>query len=278
MRSSDPAVGPEILAEVVRLARRAGALLVEMQHAGALETQAKPDGSPLTRADTAAHALLAAGLAALAPYAVCSEESEPHEHLRRRDGEPLWIVDPLDGTREYIRGASAFSVNIALVERGVPVLGVVDAPALGVTYFAQRGAGAFRIVAGAEPERLHCAQAFGAGARIVVSGSDRRVAWAAVGCLAGARVEAISSSVKLGFVAEGSAFAYPRVTPSSEWDIAAGHAIVAEAGGRVVGSDGRDLTYDKADPLNPAFVASGVPAVIAHAAAVLAAAPERTAP
>jgi 3'(2'), 5'-bisphosphate nucleotidase len=271
MNSSDAGARARILADVVRLTQRAGAALVAMQRAGALETRAKADGSPLTRADEAAHALLASGLAQIAPYGVFSEESEPHENAQRRSSARLWIVDPLDGTRDYIRGSNAFSVNVALVENGVPVLGVIDAPGLGVTYYAQRGAGAFRLAAGTAPQALRCARSIVDGARIVVSGSDRRVAWSAVACFARARVEAVSSSVKLGFVADATAFAYPRLTPSSEWDIAAGHAILAEAGGRVIGPDGRDLTYNKIDPLNPAFVATGVPAVAAELTAILTA-------
>jgi len=181
----------------------------------------------------------------------------------------VWIVDPLDGTREYIKRSKEFTVNVALVENGVPVLGVMDAPGLAVTYYAERGCGAFRIVADGVPERIRCAQPDGADWRIVVSGSDIGLAWTTVPSLAGSRVEAVSSCVKLGFVADGSAIAYPRLTPSSEWDIAAGHAVVLEAGGRVVGIDGADLRYNKPNPLNTAFVATGSAQIAAAFASIL---------
>jgi 3'(2'), 5'-bisphosphate nucleotidase len=266
---------PRELLAVVQLARRVGRLLVEMQHADGLNARAKSDGSPVTHADRAAHEMLAAALPSIAPYLVVSEESGPEENAERLQCERVWIVDPLDGTKEYIKGSTEFTVNVALVENGVPVLGVMDSPALGVTYYAQRGRGAFRIVRDGEPQRIACATSNGTDARIVVSGSDRTVAWSRVPSLANARVDAVSSCVKLGYVADGSAIAYPRLTPSSEWDIAAGHAVVLEAGGRVIGIDGTDLKYNKPHPLNTAFVATGSSRIAADFAAILAPAPQR---
>jgi len=270
MTDSNFPAGSKMLSAVVQLTRRVGALLVEMQSADGLNTRSKSDGSPVTHADQAAHEILAHGLPNIAPYLVVSEESGPEENLERLRCERVWIVDPLDGTREYIKGSKEFTVNVALVENGIPVLGVMDSPGLGVTYFAERGQGAFRILAGGTPERIHCTQAHTADARIVVSGSDIDLPWSCIPSFAGARVEAVSSCVKLGFVAEGSAIAYPRLTLSSEWDIAAGHAVLLEAGGRVVGIDGGDLIYNKANPLNTAFVATGAPQIAAAFASILA--------
>jgi 3'(2'), 5'-bisphosphate nucleotidase len=259
----------ELLSAAVALARQAGELLVEMQGADDLDACSKHDGSPVTRADRAAHEMLVAGLADIASYLVFSEESGPREIARRRTCERVWIVDPLDGTRDYLRGSCEFAVNVALVEHGIPVLGVIDAPRLGVTYYAQRGGGAFRWRAGNAPERISCVQA-AARARIVVSRSDLDVAWSTIASFAGVRVDGVSGAVKFGYVAEGSALAYPRLTPSSEWDIAAGHAVLAEAGARLVGVDGRDLTYNRADPLNPPFVATGSARIVAACASILA--------
>jgi 3'(2'), 5'-bisphosphate nucleotidase len=246
-----------------------GRLLREMQSDGAFDTQPKGDGSPVTRADRAAHDILARELPRIVPLLVVSEESGPEENAERLQRERVWIVDPLDGTKEYIRGSNEFTVNVALVENGVPILGVMDSPGLGLTYFAERGRGAFRSLDGAPPERIACARAAALDARIVVSGSDINLSWSTAVSLAGIRVEAVSSCVKLGYVAEGTAFAYPRLTGSSEWDIAAGHAVVLEAGGRVIGIDGRDLVYNKVNPLNTAFVATGSPQVAAEFATIL---------
>lgn len=251
---------PDILSSVVQLTQRVGELLVKMQSRVRSGARSKGDGSPVSRADRAAHETLVRGLPGIAPYLVVSEESEPDEIARRLDCERIWIVDPLDGTRDYLKGSVEYTVNVALVERGVPVLGVVDAPGFGVTYCAQRGRGAFRIVGG-ESERIHAAREAAENGAIVVSKSDERFNWAGIPSFAHARVRAVSSSVKLGFVAEGSAVAYPRLTASSEWDIAAGHAVLAEAGGRIVGIDGADLVYNKPSPLNPPFLATGSPEI-----------------
>jgi 3'(2'), 5'-bisphosphate nucleotidase len=259
----------DILDATVSLTRRVGSLLAGMQSSDGLNAQSKLDGSPVTRADRAAHDMLVGALPEIAPLPVVSEESGPEESAERLRCARVWIVDPLDGTRDYLRGSSEFTVNVALVENGVPVLGVVDAPRLGLTYYAERGRGAYRIRAGGEPERIRCAAA-GAADRIVVSGSDIGLDWSHVASLAHGRVEAVSSCIKLGFVADGSALAYPRLTPSSEWDIAAGHAVLLEAGGRVVGIDGTDLTYNKADPLNTSFVATGSARIAAEFASILA--------
>jgi 3'(2'), 5'-bisphosphate nucleotidase len=269
MSSSATGLGQDVLGAVVDVTRRVGRLLREMQSGGAFDTQAKGDGSPVTRADRAAHDILARELPRIVPLLVVSEESGPQENAERMDRERVWIVDPLDGTKEYIRGSNEFTVNVALVENGVPVLGVMDSPGLGLTYFAERGRGAFRSLDGGPAERITCARAATRDARIVVSGSDVALSWSSAASLAGLRVEAVSSCVKLGYVAEGSAFAYPRLTGSSEWDIAAGHAVVLEAGGRVIGIDGRDLAYNKANPLNTAFVATGSPQVAAEFATIL---------
>jgi 3'(2'), 5'-bisphosphate nucleotidase len=243
-------------------------MLVAMQSADGLNTRAKGDGSPVTRADQDAHDILASELPGIERLLVVSEESGPEENAERLHCERVWIVDPLDGTRDYIKGSKEFTVNVALVENGVPVLGVMDAPGLGITYFAERGSGAFRVVGDGAAERIRCAPSVEDG-RIVVSGSDIDLPWSSVASLAGARVEAVSSCVKLGFVADGSAIAYPRLTLSSEWDIAAGHAVLLEAGGRVVGTDGADLRYNKVDPLNTAFVATGSSRIAADFAAIL---------
>jgi 3'(2'), 5'-bisphosphate nucleotidase len=277
MKESEPSMNgwhnvrsdSEMLLPVVELTQRAGAMLLAMQSNDGLNICAKSDGSPVTRADRAAHDLLADGLPRIAPYLVVSEESGPEENAERLRCERVWIVDPLDGTRDYIKGSKEFTVNVALVENGVPVLGVMQAPGLRLTYFARRGAGAFRILGHGAPELVRCARTIAGGSRVVVSGSDIGLDWTSIPSLAGTRVEAVSSCIKLGFVADGSAIAYPRLTPSSEWDIAAGHAVVLEAGGRVVGIDGNDLVYNKPNPLNSAFVATGSAQIAAAFGSIL---------
>ena len=265
MTRSDPALLGPILDDVARLCARAGEAILEVyEDPGAFGTEAKADGSPLTRADLASHRILTGGLTALTPdVPVLSEESAEVPYEQRATWTRFWLVDPLDGTKEFVKRNGEFTVNVALVEVrdgiGVPVAGVVHVPVTGVTYAGGEGLGAWRDQDGARTRIATAAPGKGP-VRVVASRSHGNPATDAfilgLEALVGP-VERTSSgsSLKLCRVADGSAHYYPRVAPTMEWDTAAAHAIVTAAGG-VVWRYGttEPLRYAKENLLNPHFL------------------------
>lgn len=219
----------------------------------------KADKSPLTQADLAAHELIARRLAALTPTVpVVSEEDVASLQHRKAQG-AFWLVDPLDGTREFLARNGEFTVNIALVHNGRPLWGVVLAPALGVTYWGGRGLGAWRDDGtGALPVRRAAVHAGGATClRVLASKSHLNAATAAVIERLGAHeLVQTGSSLKFCRIAEGQADLYPRLGPTCEWDTAAAQAVLEGAGGVVHDLQGQSLMYGKPDVLNPHFVAA----------------------
>ena len=199
---------------------------------------------------------------------------DPWEHLcagccsspgiaaeRRQAWRRFWLVDPLDGTREFIKRNGEFTVNIALIEDGAPVLGVVHAPALELTYWAARGRGAFKQAGLSEPVAIRACDYRSTGLRIVASRSHAgEVLPRFLAALGDPPCVSQGSSLKLCLVADGTANLYPRFGPTMEWDVAAAHCIVNEAGGSVTAVDGAPLRYGKADLHNPWFVVAGNPA------------------
>lgn len=245
-----------MMQNIVALARNAGQEILAVYDGTETWREDKSDGSPLTAADLASHHAIVAGLQRLTPeLPVLSEESAAAEYETRRLWRRYWLVDPLDGTKEFIKRNGEFTVNIALIEDGVPVMGVVHAPVLDVTYYAERGRGAFvqRGDAPATPIRavLH---AKGEPAKVVASRShsDERTT-ALLARLGEHECVSMGSSLKLCLVAEGGAHLYPRLGPTMEWDTAAAHAVVIEAGGVVLDSAGDPLQYNKSDLHNPEF-------------------------
>ena len=215
----------------------------------------KHDGSPVTAADAASNALILSGLRHIAPAipVVSEEAARPSE-----GGNMFWLVDPLDGTREFIAGRDEWTVNIALIAAGRPVLGVVAAPARGVTFEgAGPGTAATRDGAGARPIRVRAPSADGL---VVVRSRSHGDQAATERFLQGRRVLRqldAGSSLKFCLVAAGEADLYPRLGTTMEWDVAAGHAVLEAAGGTVRTIDGAALTYDKPGFRNPHFVACG---------------------
>lgn len=246
----------ELLREVSRLAREAGRQIMAIYDAGTTLRQDKSDGSPLTAADMAAHHVLAEGLRRLTPdWPVLSEESAAERYEVRRHWKRFWLIDPLDGTKEFLKHNGEFTVNVALIENGSPVMGVVHAPALEVSYFAERGQGAFRQYGDDMPVPVRVAQHEPhEPVRMVGSRShgDARLEDLAAH-LGGGEFVSMGSSLKLCLVADGSAHLYPRLGPTMEWDTAAAHAVVQEAGGMVCDSRGEPLRYNKEDLHNPPF-------------------------
>lgn len=248
----------DLLPHVVALARGAGKAIMKVYNEVDVAVEFKRDNSPLTQADLASHHVILDGLAALSQdWPVLSEESKEIPFEQRSSWHFFWMVDPLDGTKEFIRRNGEFTVNIALIENGVPILGVVYAPAIDKMYFAGRGAGAWKMD-GESALPIKTSKAANGTMRVVVSRShgsgeenlDRFTA-GAQNC----EFVSMGSSLKFCLVAEGAADVYPRTGPTMEWDTAAAHCIVAEAGGTVTGLDGDLMVYNKPVLLNPGFVA-----------------------
>lgn len=252
----------DLLDAVVAIARAAGdeIMAVYAHAAAALAIAEKSDRSPLTEADERAHRSIATRLAALSPgLPLLSEEDVAS--FSGPDGQGrYWLVDPLDGTKEFIKRNGEFTVNIALIEAGRPVLGVVHAPAIGATYLAAEGIGAFRQARG-EARRPIAVTRHRPGTvwRVVGSrshGGDGLAAFLAP--LGDYEWVPMGSSLKFCLVAEGKADLYPRLGPTSLWDTAAAQCVVEQAGGSVRTLEGRPLGYaNTRQLLNPYFVAAG---------------------
>lgn len=231
-------------------------------YATAFGVVAKDDHSPLTAADLASHHTIVAGLSALTPdIPVLSEESAAIPFAERAQWRRYWLVDPLDGTKEFIQRNGQFTVNIALIENHQPVLGVVRVPVTGRCYFAARGYGAFCQESGQTPQPIQV-KPLSAGQPVRVVGSRSHGGPGLqqfVAALGPHQLVTIGSSLKLCQVAEGAADVYPRLGPTSEWDTAAAQAIVEIAGGRVVSAEtGEPLSYNTRDSLlNPHFIVYG---------------------
>ncbi len=240
------------------IALEAGRCILDVYERG-FDVAEKADGSPLTAADRGAQEVIAAGLKRLSPdVPLLSEESAAAAFEERRAWARFWLVDPLDGTREFVSRNGEFTVNIALIEAGRPVLGVVYVPVLGMTYYACCGHGAFKHKGAEEPRALRARPSPNGKPIVVMSRSHPGAFLAAFLARIGAHdTVSMGSSLKFCLVAEGAADLYPRLGPTMEWDTAAAQCVVEEAGGRVVDRDGQALTYNKRDLHNPWFVVSG---------------------
>ncbi len=253
-------------ADLVGIVRRAGAEIMDV-YATDFDVETKSDSSPVTEADLRAHAVIVAGLLELTPdIPILSEESEPPGFETRATWSRYWLVDPLDGTKEFVGRNGEFTVNIALIDDHRPVLGVVGVPAQDTVFVGDVVAGEAYKETGTGRERLGTRRLAGGGLTVVASrshGGDRleRYLDAVADALGPVARRPVGSSLKLCLLAEGEADFYPRLGPTSEWDIAAAHAVLAAAGGTVRLFDGRALEYNtKASFLNPEFMAVGDPA------------------
>ena len=251
-----------LLEDLVALAVAAGEVVWD-HFRGEVAVAQKADASPVTVADHAAEAVILAGLARVAPGIPVVAEEEAAAGRIPEVAERFFLVDPLDGTKEFISGASDFTVNIGLIEFGAPTLGVVYAPARAALYWGDVGAGqawrAAQLPHGprSAPTQINV-RAPAARVRVVASKSNNTPeteAWLLASPV-GSRIS-IGSSLKFVLVASGEADVYPRPAPTMEWDTAAGDAILRAAGGRVFDIDGRPLRYGKERFFNPGFVATG---------------------
>lgn len=249
------------LAPVIDLVRRAGeAILPHWRNE--IKVHEKANASPVTAADMAAHHLLADGLCALdAAIPVLSEEDCELGLAERAGWTRWWLVDPLDGTKEFINGSEEFTVNVALIERGQVLFGVVGIPANGRCYYGGADFGSWRAEADGATQPLRVRHT--PPERFTVVASRRHSSPAQERLLAGLgqrfgelELASVGSSLKLCLVAEGSADCYPRLAPTSQWDTAAAQGVLEGAGGEVLDVEGRPLSYEAREHyLNPSFLA-----------------------
>lgn len=276
--SNNHPISPELIEQLVDLSRRAGAEIMAIyanrEH---YNIEHKTDESPLTAADLAAHRLISAELPKLLPLPIISEEGAIPEFVDRQHWDSYWLVDPLDGTKEFIAGNGQFTVNIALIQGNHTRLGVVHVPVTDVTYLGVLEAreadslGAFKYVSGVNPERINVRpllERFSGKESFTVLLSHRHGTQATVDLMdtiarnwPGAIEKTnAGSSLKFCVIAEGQADFYPRLAPTSEWDTAAAQAVLEAAGGQVVRAtvELQALTYNTgSDLLNPHFYALG---------------------
>ena len=246
-----------LLLKLVNLSKKAGDAILDIYTDNASVLTLKEDDSPLTKADLVSNQIISIGIDELdLGWPILSEESDHITYRDRQEWSRFWLIDPLDGTREFIKRNGEFTVNIALIENGQPILGVVHAPALKVSYFATRGVGSF--VQRHDLITPICAQPRKPEEVIKVvisrSHSDERTL-RLLDHLGEYQCIKMGSSLKLCLVAEGLAHFYPRLGLTMEWDTAAAHAVLNTAGGLVCNHQGNELGYNKPNLNNPGFFA-----------------------
>ena len=255
-----------LMAPLTDLVLRAGAAILAVNRQ-AMKIDGKTDGSPVTEADLAADRIIAAGLARLVPGLPALSEERVQLAKPLYDGS-FFLIDPLDGTKEFVAGRDEFTVNLALVSNGTPLLGIIGAPALGLIWRGLVGRGAERLTTqtGSVAKPIHTRPLPPRGepwiAAVSRSHGDSRTE-AFIAARPGAVRAKLGSAVKFGRVAEGKADIYPRLAPTCEWDVAAGYAIVTAAGGKITDAQGADLQFGKggAGFIVPEFIAWGDPGV-----------------
>ncbi|MGR9071527.1 MAG: 3'(2'),5'-bisphosphate nucleotidase CysQ [Gammaproteobacteria bacterium] len=248
----------DLLESVKAVALRAGEKILQV-YGTEFKVDLKEDRSPLTKADLAAHHCIVEGLAQVSKFPIISEESSEIPFSVRRQWTTYWLVDPLDGTKEFIKRNGEFTVNIALIHGHKPVLGVVYAPAKKQCYFAAESVGAFRQTGNenALPIRVRSYRP----EKLVVTSSRSHVTEDLkryLNRLPKHELMSVGSSLKFCLIAEGSADVYPRLGPTCEWDTAAAQCVVEQAGGKVIELEGMELRYNTRDSfLNPFFLVIG---------------------
>lgn len=249
-----------LLEAIIRAAHEAGQETLEVYGQQAQTVQTKQDGSPVTEADHRSQAVILRHLAELEPDTPVVAEEDDELPAAGQAGSRFWLVDPLDGTKEFVGRSHEFTINIALIESGVPVLGVVLAPALGRLFGGETGSAFVEDSSGRSPVSARTIPADGA---TVVSSRSHGNADALEEFESGRKIKdsiTIGSSLKFCLVATGEADLYPRFGRTMEWDTAAGHAVLRAAGGRVDDLSGQPLRYGKPGWDNPHFLAVGLQA------------------
>jgi 3'(2'), 5'-bisphosphate nucleotidase len=251
----------ELAQEVVKIARLAGGAIMSIYTRKDLGVELKSDESPLTLADKAANDIICEGLEKLTvKYPIISEENKEVPYEERKAYEYFWLVDPLDGTKEFIKRNGEFTVNIALIHKNTPVMGVVHVPSLKESYWSVEGEGAYLERAG-EASRLEAPSFSMQDPQLKVVCSRSHLnddTQAYVDALNQPELVPKGSSLKFLIIARAEAHLYPRLGPTMEWDTAAAHAVLKEAGGSVVEAESKQpLRYNKENLRNPYFIAAG---------------------
>ncbi|QQS28892.1 MAG: 3'(2'),5'-bisphosphate nucleotidase CysQ [Sphingobacteriales bacterium] len=247
---------------LLELVKEAGRAIMEV-YSQTFEVIQKSDDSPLTLADTRSNQILVAGLIQKYPHIpVISEETKLTGYSDRKNWETYWLIDPLDGTKEFVKRNGEFTINLALISHQTPVTGIVYVPAQELTYYAIKGKGSFKLEKGKPPVKLKSSPAeLGKPVLTFASRSHRNQATddfiqGLVKKYGEVTVIGAGSALKFCFVAEGKAHFYPRFSPCMEWDTAAGHIVATESGATVVQPDGSPLIYNKENLLSPSFIVS----------------------
>lgn len=258
------------LSNLLKLALDAGKAILEI-YATAFQVELKDDHSPLTLADKRSNEILYNGLLKIGGLPVLSEEMKQVPYDERKSWKNFWLVDPLDGTKEFVKRNGEFTVNIALIENGMPVFGLIYVPVIGKIYYAEKGQGSYSLYAPANiPDSYNEIIALskrlpiehGKPGEYTVAASRSHMSQKTEAYITGEKAKhslvnivSAGSSLKFCLVAEGKADAYPRFGPTMEWDTAAGHIIVTETGKKLVRFDTMEtLTYNKPNLLNPDFL------------------------
>jgi len=249
----------ELLDPVIQVAYQAGKVIMEVYDAG-FSVEHKSDQTPVTEADKAANSCIESRLKELTPHLpILTEEAKPTPFSERQTWPRYWLIDPLDGTREYIKRSGEFTVNIALIDGDESVMGVVYAPVIGVLYYAAKGQGAFKQSSINEPHAIHVREKC-SGKIVVACGRSHPTdeVQAFLENIGEHEIIRVGSALKSCLVAEGKADLYARLGPTSEWDTAAAQCVVEEAGGAITDTSMQRLRYNtKDDLLNPHFFVAG---------------------
>ena len=251
---------PQMLADLVKLTKEAGEVILKIYHSDSFDVQKKGDESPVTAADLAAHYYIMAGLKKITPSIPVVSEEDPSSLAIAQENTCYWLIDPLDGTKEFISKNGEFTVNLALIEEHRPSFALVGVPVANTVYWGGERLGAFRQ----EQDKLHhitpikCVKAEHP-MRVLASKShlneDTKIL---IDELGPTTLIQAGSSLKFIRIAEGLADYYPRLAPTCEWDTAAAQAVLEGAGGSVKQASGEAMVYGKADILNPHFIATGL--------------------
>jgi 3'(2'), 5'-bisphosphate nucleotidase len=254
-------ISAQLVSDLISLVKQAGRIILQLyetQGTGLTTESQISAAAPVTAADVAAHRFIVGSLHLLSPLLpVISEEADIPLYEERQKWPAFWIVDPLDGTKEFISQNGEFTVNLALVTGCRPVLGIVHSPVLDLTYHALLGKGAFRQNGDRTPIRVSVTDRGNGSPRIVTSRSHPgKLLEGFLSQVGSFELIKMGSSLKFCLVADGSAHLYPRLGPTMEWDTAAGQCIVEAAGGQVTTVEGTPLVYNKKDLSNPDFIVS----------------------
>jgi 3'(2'), 5'-bisphosphate nucleotidase len=246
-----------LLSSLKKLVLAAGHAILEIYHSGDFDIAHKSNDSPVTKADIAAHHILVKGLSSLTPtIPVVSEEDDSSVSIPKSHS-LYWLIDPLDGTKEFIQKSDEFTVNLALIENNKTIFGIVGIPALNTLYWGGKDRGSYKSIDDFSDE-IHVASLNGS-TRVFASKSHLNAETETfIQALKGpVQLIQAGSSLKFLRIAEGQADIYPRLAPTCEWDTAAAHAVLEGAGGTVTQTDGTQILYGKPDILNPHFIARG---------------------